>query len=56
MGLLEMLVRCAADDPDRLKSVEQTLDALGVDQLSEVTTPEFRDLWSTVLAIARDKP
>jgi hypothetical protein len=56
MGLLEMLVRCAADDPDRLRSVEQTLDALGVDQLSEVTTPEFRDLWSTVLATARGKP
>jgi hypothetical protein len=55
-GLLEMLVRCAADDPERLRSVEQTLDALGVEQLSEITTPEFRDLWSTILATARGKP
>lgn len=54
-GLLEMLVRCAADDPARLRSVEQTLDALGVEQLGEVTTPEFRNLWSTVLASVRSK-
>lgn len=54
-GLLEMLIRCAADEPARLKSIVETFEALGEKQLAEVTTAEFRQLWAALLQSAKQK-
>jgi hypothetical protein len=54
-GLLEMLIRCAADEPVRLKSIVETFEALGEEQLAEVTTAEFRQLWAALLQSAKQK-
>lgn len=54
-GLLELLVRCAADEPDRLASIEQTLTAFDPEEFELVTTPAFRELWSALLASARGR-
>lgn len=54
-GLLEMLIRCAADEPVRLKSIVETFEALGEEQLAEVTTAEFRQLWTALLQSAKQK-
>ncbi|MCK1513074.1 hypothetical protein IVB22_10925 [Bradyrhizobium sp. 190] len=48
-GILEMLIRCAADDPARLQSIEATLKAFRPEELETVTPPEFRELWSAIL-------
>lgn len=52
-GLLELLIRCAADEPERLVSIEQTLSAFDPEEFELVTTQAFRELWSAVLASAR---
>ncbi|MGR9371090.1 phospholipase D family protein [Rhizobium leguminosarum] len=54
-GLLEMLIRCAADEPTRLKSIVETFEALGEEQLAEVTTAEFRQLWAALLHSAKQQ-
>lgn len=51
-GLLELLVRCAADEPDRLASIEQTLKAFDPEEFELVTTSDFRQLWAAVLESA----
>lgn len=48
-GILELLVRCAADEPTRLRSVEQTLSAFSEAELRMVTSTEFRALWAAIL-------
>lgn len=47
-GILELLVQCAADEPERLRSVEQTLSAFSEAELRMVTSPEFRTLWAAI--------
>lgn len=51
-GLLEMLIRCAADEPARLQSIKETLNAFSPDELASVAPPEFLQLWSEVLNMA----
>lgn len=51
VGLLELLVRCAADDPDRLQSIRKTLEAFQPDEFESVTSPDFRRLWESLLEI-----
>lgn len=48
-GLLETLIRCAADEPDRLQSIKQTLEAFKPEELETVAPPEFLKLWSALL-------
>lgn len=50
-GLLEMLVRCAADEPDRLRAIKQTIDAFKPDELNAIAPPEFAALWSALFEI-----
>ncbi len=54
-GILELLVRCAADEPARLRSVEQTLSAFSEAELQMVTSTEFRALWGAILQAATTK-
>ena len=51
VGLLELLVRCAADDPQRLQSIRKTLDAFQPDEFESITSPDFRLLWESLLEI-----
>lgn len=48
-GLLELLVRTAADDPETLSSVRRTLDALEPGRLAEIAPAGFMRLWSQLL-------
>lgn len=51
-GLLELLIRCATDDPERLGSIRQMLDSLGPDELEAVAPEDFTALWSSVMQAA----
>jgi hypothetical protein len=51
-GLLELLIRCATDDPDRLASIRQMLDSLGPEELKAVAPEDFAALWSSVMRAA----
>ena len=51
-GLLELLIRCAADDPERLGSIRQMLDSLGPEELEAVAPEDFTALWSSVMRAA----
>jgi hypothetical protein len=48
-GILELLVRCAADDPARLRSIEHILEAFSEAELEILTSGEFRALWASIL-------
>jgi hypothetical protein len=50
VGLLELLIRCATDDPERLESVRQILNGLGPEELETVAPEDFMPLWSSVMA------
>ncbi|WP_165954442.1 phospholipase D family protein [Sphingomonas sp. AAP5] len=54
-GILELLVRCAADEPARLRSVEHTLSAFSEAELLTVTSAAFRALWVAILEGAATK-
>lgn len=51
-GLLELLIRCATDDPERLRSIRQMLDGLGPEELKAVAPEDFTALWSSVMRAA----
>jgi hypothetical protein len=51
-GLLELLIRCASDDPERLKSIRQILDSLGPEDLETIATADFTSLWASVMSAA----
>ncbi len=51
-GLLELLIRCATDDPERLGSIRQMLDSLGPEELEAVASEDFTALWSSVMRAA----
>jgi hypothetical protein len=51
-GLLELLIRCATDDPERLRSIRQMLDSLGPEELEAVAPEDFTVLWSSVMRAA----
>ena len=51
-GLLELLIRCATDDPERLGSIRQMLDSLGPEELEAVAPEDFTSLWSSVVRAA----
>jgi hypothetical protein len=51
-GLLELLIRCATDDPERLKSIRQILDSLGRDEVETVAPEGFSALWTSVMRAA----
>lgn len=51
-GLLELLIRCATDDPERLRSIGQMLDGLGPEELEAVAPENFTVLWSSVMRAA----
>ncbi|MER8840876.1 phospholipase D family protein [Mesorhizobium sp. M0913] len=55
-GLLEMLIRCAADDPARFTSIKETLQAFGPDELEAVAPPGFLKIWSAILETAGAQP
>lgn len=48
-GLLELLIRCATDDPERLESVRQVLNDFGSEELETVAPEDFTTLWSSVM-------
>ena len=52
-GLLELLIRCATDEPERLASIRQTLNTFSAEELESVTTAEFRQLWTALLESAK---
>jgi len=54
-GILEMLISCAADDPSRLQSIEETLKAFSPEELEAVAPPEFRELWSAIVKMTRTR-
>ena len=49
-GILELLVRCAADDPERFRILEEALAQLSSASGSPVVPPAFRKLWTLMLA------
>lgn len=49
-GLLELLIRCAADDPDRLESIRQTLNSLGSGDVGSEDSNQLKGLLSSVMA------
>lgn len=51
-GLLELLIRCATDDPERLGSIRQMLDSFGPEELEAVAPEDFTTLWSSVMRAA----
>lgn len=51
-GLLELLIRCATDDPERLASIRQTLESLSPEDLDAVAPEDFTALWSSVMRAA----
>ncbi|KAA0078157.1 hypothetical protein CIW50_03825 [Tardiphaga sp. P9-11] len=54
-GILEMLISCAADNPARLQSIEETLKAFSPEELEAVAPLEFRELWLAILKMTRTK-
>jgi hypothetical protein len=44
-GLLEMLVRCAADEPERIKNLDDAIRSFGNDELERLAPASFRTLW-----------
>jgi hypothetical protein len=44
-GLLELLVRCATDEPDRFDAIRQSIEALGPERLAEIAPDGFMRLW-----------
>jgi hypothetical protein len=54
-GILEMLISCAADDPARLQSIEETLKAFSPEELEAVAPLEFRELWLAILKMTRTR-
>jgi hypothetical protein len=55
-GLLELLIRCATDDPDRLAAIRQMLDSLGPEELEAIAPQDFTALWSSVMRAAGVAP
>jgi hypothetical protein len=51
-GLLELLIRCATDDPERLGSIRQMLDSFKPEELEAVAPEDFTALWSSVIRAA----
>ncbi len=51
-GLLELLIRCATDDPERLGSIRQMLESFGPEELETVASEDFTALWSSVMRAA----
>mgnify|MGYP003113788057 CR=1 FL=1 len=51
-GLLELLIRCATDDPERLGSIRQMLESFGPEELETVAPEDFTALWSSVMRAA----
>lgn len=51
-GLLELLIRCAADDPGRLGPIREVLDGLETEELRSITPENFSALWQSVLQAA----
>ncbi|MGN6819519.1 MAG: phospholipase D family protein [Sphingomonas sp.] len=49
-GLLELLVRTAADDPETLSSIRRTLDALEPGRLEAIAPAGFMRLWAQLHA------
>ena len=49
-GLLELLVRCSIDDPDRFMALRGSVDALGPERLSTVAPTGFLPLWEALVA------
>lgn len=54
-GLLELLVRCAADDPDRLVDIEATLKSFSEEELARIAPREFRVLWEDLSSLIRSR-
>ena len=50
-GLLEMMVRCAADEPQRLHQLGDAIRSLGAEEFERLAPEAFRTLWIT---LARD--
>jgi hypothetical protein len=51
-GLLELLIRCVTDDPERLGSIRQMLESFGPEELEAVAPEDFTVLWSSVMRAA----
>ena len=51
-GLLELLIRCAVDDPARLRDVGTTLTSLRKGESKGVVPKAFDDLWRAALDVA----
>ena len=52
-GLLELLIRCASYEPERLEAVQETLASLGDEGISSVAPASFLKLWSEFSQVAR---
>ncbi len=52
IGLLELLIRCAADEPERLRSIGETLKSLNLDEFQGIVPANFSAIWSSVSKIA----
>ena len=49
-GLLELLIRCSIDDPDRFLALRRSVDALGPERLASVAPTGFLPLWEALVA------
>jgi hypothetical protein len=49
-GLLELLIRAVADDPQRLELLVEAFDGFGAQEFERLAPPEFRKLWTAVMA------
>jgi hypothetical protein len=48
-GLLEMLIRCAADEPARLKRIDEALSGFGDAELKRLAPESFLKLWRSLI-------
>lgn len=55
-GLLELLIRCVTDDPERLESVRQVLNSLGPEEMEKVAPEDFAALWASVMTASGRAP
>lgn len=54
-GLLELLIRCVADDAARLDAVKETLESFSGAERASVVPREFLSVWEGLLPLAKRK-
>lgn len=50
-GLLELLVHCATDEPERLRDIATTLASLRSGDLADVIPEDFDELWQAAMSV-----